>query len=71
MQIRFRAFTLSYKHAPIVVREAVSLKEIGCRNLLDKVREFTGANDVLVLSTCNRTEIYYSSDADYSREIIK
>lgn len=26
---------------------------------------------MLVLSTCNRTEIYYSSNADYSHEIIK
>ncbi|GAB3527979.1 glutamyl-tRNA reductase [Pontibacter brevis] len=71
MQNQFKALTLSYKHAPIAVREAVFLNEIASRNLLDKVKEFTGATDVLVLSTCNRTEIYYAAEHDYSLEIIK
>ncbi|MDX5418989.1 MAG: glutamyl-tRNA reductase [Hymenobacteraceae bacterium] len=71
MQTQFKALTLSYKQAPIAVREAVSLNEIACKNLLDKIREFTDAQDVLVLSTCNRTEVYYTSEKDLSREIIK
>ncbi|MHC2990375.1 glutamyl-tRNA reductase [Pontibacter sp. HJ8] len=71
MQNQFKVLTLSYKHAPIAVREAVSLNEISSKNLLDKIREFTGAQDVLVLSTCNRTEVYYASEKDLSREIIK
>ncbi|MBX0332333.1 glutamyl-tRNA reductase [Pontibacter sp. HSC-14F20] len=71
MQNQFKALTLSYKQAPIAVREAVSLNEIGCRNLLDKIREFTNAQDVMVLSTCNRTEVYYAAAQDLSREIIK
>ncbi|RNI21998.1 glutamyl-tRNA reductase [Rufibacter latericius] len=71
MQTSFKALTLSYKHAPIAVREAVALNEIGCRNLLDKIKEFTLAQDVLVLSTCNRTEVYYAAEQDYSKEIIK
>ncbi|GGK85389.1 glutamyl-tRNA reductase [Rufibacter glacialis] len=71
MQNVFKALTLSYKHAPIAVREAVALNEIGCRNLLDKIREFTSAQEVLVLSTCNRTEVYYAAEKDYSQEIIK
>jgi glutamyl-tRNA reductase len=71
MQNNFKALTLSYKHAPINVREAVALNEIGCRNLLDKIREFTDAQDVLVLSTCNRTEVYYSSERELDQAIIK
>ncbi|MDX5346357.1 MAG: glutamyl-tRNA reductase [Hymenobacteraceae bacterium] len=71
MQNQFKALTLSYKHAPIAVREAVSLNEIACKNLLDKIKEFTAATDVLVLSTCNRTEVYYASEKDLSREIVK
>ncbi|SFU46899.1 glutamyl-tRNA reductase [Pontibacter akesuensis] len=71
MQNHFKALTLSYKNAPIVIREEVALNEIACRNLLDKIREFTEAQDVLVLSTCNRTEVYYSSPKDLSREIVK
>jgi glutamyl-tRNA reductase len=71
MQNNFKALTLSYKHAPINVREAVALNEIGCRNLLDKIREFTDAQDVLVLSTCNRTEVYYSAERELDQAIIK
>ncbi|NEM97573.1 glutamyl-tRNA reductase [Pontibacter burrus] len=71
MQNNFKALTLSYKHAPINVREAVALNEIGCRNLLDKIREFTDAQDVLVLSTCNRTEVYYISEKELDQAIIK
>ncbi|RNI28198.1 glutamyl-tRNA reductase [Rufibacter immobilis] len=71
MQTSFKALSLSYKTAPIAVREMVSLNEIGCKNLLDKLKEFTSAQEVLVLSTCNRTEVYYSAETDLSKEIIK
>ncbi|MBF9254117.1 glutamyl-tRNA reductase [Pontibacter sp. 172403-2] len=71
MQNQFKALTLSYKNAPIAIREEVALNEIACKNLLDKIREFTEAQDVLVLSTCNRTEVYYTSGKDLSREIVK
>jgi len=71
MQNQFKALTLSYKNAPIAIREMVSLNEITCKNLLDKIKEFTAATDVLVLSTCNRTEVYYTADQDLAQEIIK
>lgn len=71
MQNRFKALTLSYKSAPIAVREAVALNEIASRNLLARISEFTDATDVLVLSTCNRTEVYYTSEADLSQQLIK
>lgn len=71
MQNQFKVLTLSYKQAPIAIREAVSLNEIGCRNLLDKIREFTDAQDVLVLSTCNRTEVYYAAAQDLSQAMTK
>ncbi|KAA3437139.1 glutamyl-tRNA reductase [Rufibacter hautae] len=71
MQPQFKALSLSYKNAPIAIREMVSLNEIGCKNLLDKVKEFTSAQEVLVLSTCNRTEVYYSAEKDLSKAIIK
>lgn len=71
MQNHFRVLTLSYKYAPIATREAVALNEIGCRNLLDKIKEFTSATDVMVLSTCNRTEVYYASESDCTPALIK
>ena len=71
MQSKFKVLTLSYKNAPIAVREAVALNEIGCRNLLDKVKEFTDCTEVMVLSTCNRTEVYYTADKEYTNELVK
>jgi len=71
MSSQFKALSLSYKDAPIAIRELVSLNQIACKNLLDKIKEFTGTQEVLVLSTCNRTEVYYVAEQDLSREIIK
>lgn len=67
----FQALTLSYKNAPIAIREMVALNEQASRSLLEKIKEFTPAREVLVLSTCNRTEVYYAADEDLSRQIIK
>ncbi|WP_299823120.1 glutamyl-tRNA reductase [uncultured Pontibacter sp.] len=71
MQGKFKVLTLSYKNAPIAIREAVALNEIGCRNLLDKVKEFTNCSEAMVLSTCNRTEVYYTAEKEYTNELVK
>ena len=67
----FKALSLSYKNTPLEVREVISLNESECKAYLKAVKDFTTATDVLVLSTCNRTEIYYSSSTDLSEELIK
>jgi glutamyl-tRNA reductase len=71
MQNQFKAVSLSYKKAPLQIREAISLSEEACKSLLHLLRDFTHATDVLVLSTCNRTEVYYSAEEDLSTQIIK
>ena len=38
--------------------------------MLRQIKELTGAQDVLILSTCNRTEIYYGHDEDLSGKLI-
>jgi glutamyl-tRNA reductase len=67
----FKAISISYKNAPLQVRELIALDEAGCKKLMTAMKEFTDGTEILVLSTCNRTEIYYSSNTDYSSEIIK
>lgn len=67
----FKAISLSYKRAPLDIRELIALDENSCRQFLQTLKSFIQASDVLVLSTCNRTEVYYSADIDYSSEIIK
>lgn len=71
MQKNFKALSLSRKNAPVEIRELVALNEHSCRRLLQYLKDFTDANDVLVLSTCNRTEIYFSSSSLTGIEIIK
>ncbi|HYC84902.1 MAG TPA: glutamyl-tRNA reductase [Chryseosolibacter sp.] len=71
MTQNFKSLALSYKTAPLEVREQVSLSESAAKQLLNFIRDFTDATDVLVVSTCNRTEIYYASAADLSSEILR
>lgn len=71
MYNNFKSVTLSYKNTPINIREALSLNENDCKALLRELRELDDMTDMLVLSTCNRTEVYYTSSQDYSAEIIQ
>lgn len=67
----FKAVTLSHRKAPLAIRELIALDEISCKQFLQTLKDFIQATDILVLSTCNRTEVYYTADVDYSHEIIK
>jgi len=67
----FRALSLSFKFAPLDIREQLALDEPACRQLLHTLRHELNLKDLLVLSTCQRTEVYYASADDRSGEIIK
>nr|WKN37599.1 glutamyl-tRNA reductase [Tunicatimonas sp. TK19036] len=67
----FKAISLTYKNSPVDIRENVALSADETAALLMKIKEFTSAQDVLVLSTCNRTELYYSHEEDISTSLIK
>ncbi len=71
MTHNFKALVLTYKSAPVAIREQVSLNEEAAKRLLHFMREYTAATDILVVSTCNRTEIYYLSEQDFSSAILK
>jgi glutamyl-tRNA reductase len=71
MSQTFKAISISYKTAPLHIRESVSLNEENIKRLLELIKNFIKASDVLVVSTCNRTEVYYNSDSDHSSDIIK
>lgn len=71
MYRNFKAVSLSHKSASVEIRERVALNEEECRRLLSYFKEFMDFQDVLVLSTCNRTEVYYSSSTERSSEIVK
>ncbi|MCB2409136.1 glutamyl-tRNA reductase [Hymenobacter lucidus] len=67
----FKAVSLSFKKAPLEIRELISLDEAACRRFLHTLHHDLGLTDLLVLSTCNRTEVYYAADRDQSPEIIE
>jgi glutamyl-tRNA reductase len=67
----FKAISISHKTAPLKIREQMALNEASAKQLMMQFRDITDATEILILSTCNRTEIYYSSEKDYSAEIIK
>lgn len=71
MDKNFKVLSLSYKNAPIEVREKAALDENEVYQLLSKIKEFSDLKDALILSTCNRTEIYYYNQESLSNLIIK
>ncbi len=70
MNLNFKSISISYKNAPIHVREKIALDEQGCRNMLIKIRDILGIQEAIIISTCNRTEIYYISDNDESKSLV-
>lgn len=70
MQQTFRSLSISYKKAPVEVRERFSLDESGCRSMLVKAREVLDIPELLIVSTCNRTEVYYTAEQSHAHELI-
>ena len=66
----FWALVLSYKTAPVAIRERAALTNTELVSFLDSIKQFTRVNEAFVLSTCNRTEIYYSANENLSKELI-
>ena len=67
----FKAVSLTYQNSPVAIRERVALRSDEVHQLLRQIKEVTAAQDVLILSTCNRTEIYYSHEETINEELIK
>ncbi len=49
---------MSHKTAPVALRERIALTERGMETLLAEVTAVSDVQEAVVLSTCNRTEIY-------------
>ena len=58
----FRSLSLSYKRAPLEIREQVALDSDHVVTLLSQIKQVLGLEEAMVLSTCDRTEIYYQSE---------
>ncbi|MEP2023889.1 MAG: glutamyl-tRNA reductase [Reichenbachiella sp.] len=71
MHNQFKAVSLSYKNTPVDVREMVAFDETLSKRLLELIEDYADISEALIISTCNRTEVYYSSPSDHYETIIK
>jgi glutamyl-tRNA reductase len=58
------AFGINHHSAPLAIRERVAFAPEQVEHALHKARAQAGLAEVTILSTCNRTEIYASSESE-------
>lgn len=68
--MQLQVLGLNYKTAPIEIREKFSINKNSIKRGLENLPEYDGLNEAVILSTCNRTEIY-ASCTDSCEESIK
>ena len=71
MERNFKVLTISYKNTPISVRGEVSLNQDESNQFITLLKETCEFSNLLVLSTCNRTEFYYSADENKTAHFLK
>ena len=54
---------LSHKNAPVALRELLAVEEDKLRELLHDLQSSDVLREVVVLSTCNRVEVYGVAEA--------
>jgi glutamyl-tRNA reductase len=59
----FNVLGLNHKTAPVALREKVAFSEERLLTALRTLRQEAGVAEVVILSTCNRTEVYWSGSA--------
>lgn len=67
---QLRAVSITYRKADVALREKVALSEQGARLAMEYLRDVISPTDLFILSTCNRTEVYYSADGDCAHAIL-
>ena len=60
---------VNHKSAPIDIREKLVFDKHSIPKALDDIKRIEGVNEVVLISTCNRTEIYTENDSDNSKII--
>jgi glutamyl-tRNA reductase len=67
MSLTFKALTINYKNSPVEVRERFAFTKTDAASLLLKLKDIEDVEDLLLISTCNRTELYYSGEVALSK----
>ena len=61
---QFKSIGLSHKEAPISIRELLTFDERQTKDFLFFLNEVQGIEEAFLLSTCNRTEVYFYDHVD-------
>lgn len=69
MHTNFRAIGISYRDTPLDIRESVTFSELQVKQFFTRLKDTLAIDEALILSTCNRTELYYFSTTDLSHEL--
>ena len=59
----FNVLGINHTTAPVALREKVAFSEDRLVAALSTLRRHAGVNEVVIVSTCNRTEVYWSGSA--------
>lgn len=62
-------FGINHNTAPVALREKVAFSPDTMFDALQSIREQAGANESVILSTCNRTEVYVAADHMTSQNV--
>jgi glutamyl-tRNA reductase len=63
----FRLISLSHQNCPVEIRESFAFDHSAAAQLLENIRDVFGIQEALLLSTCNRTELYYAQGPETSQ----
>lgn len=63
------ALGINHKTAPVALRERVAFDPASMSDILTSLRQLESVSEVVVLSTCNRTEIYCTADEYCSEQV--
>jgi len=67
----FKSVSISHRSAPLTIREMVALNEDECKAFSLKCKDLFGLQELLIVSTCNRTELYFTTQENISEQLIK
>jgi len=71
MIIPFKSVSISHRTAPLTIREMVALNEEESKAFAIKCKDLFGLSELLIVSTCNRTELYYTTQQNISEDLVK
>lgn len=67
---KFKVVGFSHHTSSIEVRELLSFHENENRSFIVRMKEVLGVEEAMLVSTCNRTEFYYSAEEELTEEVI-